>query len=89
MTNYRISVVKTSEGYLVNHYSKRQDDLLPTFADVVNRLFGYGVATHLEEPHLRDLSPGEENAVRMIRSNILKLSSLEDGLKKLETPPKP
>ncbi|MBI2043149.1 hypothetical protein HYT25_02060 [Candidatus Pacearchaeota archaeon] len=89
MTDYRISIVKTDEEYLVNHYSKRKDDFLPTFADVVNRLFGYGAVTHLEEPHLRDLSPSEENTVRMIRSNILKLSSLEDELKKPETSIKP
>ena len=75
---YRISVVKTDNGYLVNHYSKRQDDLLPTFADVVNRLFGYGTTTHLKEPHLRYLTPSEENAVKIVRDSVLRLSRLED-----------
>mgnify|MGYP001576404151 CR=1 FL=1 len=82
MTDYRISVVKTDGGYLVNHYSKRKDDFLPTFADVVNRLFGYGATTHLAEPTLRELNESEENAIKMIRSSILRISNLEISLER-------
>jgi len=81
MTDYRISIVKTSEGYLVNHYSKDEYDFLPTFADVVNRLFGYGATTHLAKLHLRDLSPSEELAVKTIRSSVLRINSLEERAK--------
>jgi hypothetical protein len=74
----RISIVKTDNGYLVNHYSKNKDILVPTFDGVINRLFEYNHEVHQMEPHLRYLTPNEEKAVENVRNSVLRLSRLED-----------
>ncbi|MEK6760583.1 MAG: hypothetical protein AABX93_01520 [Nanoarchaeota archaeon] len=88
--HYRISVVKTDGGYLVNHYSKRADDFLPTFADVVNRLFEYNSFNLGEQsPTLIGLSESEIKAVRNIRDSKLERANSAFAIEDLKDMMKP
>ena len=61
---YKISVVKTDDGkYLVNHYDKRPDKLIPTFRGVVSQLYKYALTPEIfiEEPVLIDLNHKEKS----------------------------
>jgi len=72
--SYKITVIGTSdEKYLVGHYYKTGEEIVPDFASVISKICDYAQKPEVfnAEPCLRYLTEAEETAVRQLRNLVL------------------